>query len=415
MALPSPVFLDVKSTTAEISGALTAGSVATGALSATSETDTGTLNVTGNTTIGGSLTVGGNVISGGTSFRNLMVNGQIRFNQRTEGVPPGLSTNGFIADQWAFNCSSNTVLTARKNIFGTPIAPPGFINSLGGQTTVVTPAAGDFFTIIQNIEGQNLTQSLWGSISALPYTLSFWVISSATGTFGGVVMNGNKTWSYPFTYTVTAANAWQKKTITIPGPTNPSWNLVDNTVGATIAWSYGSGATFTSPAGAWINANAQGGANGQTGNSSTVAALSIGGVQFEQGISATTFEWLRVDEDLARCQRYFEKSYSQGVSPGTVTNIGAMQSRGGPGLPAAAYVNNLGAGFKVPKRLPTPAMTFYSVTTGIVNKLSDIANSADINPGTLIAGDASFFVQATNAGSVASWNFQAQWTADAGL
>lgn len=430
---PSPSFTNVNTVSETVTGALTATNVAvtntlttnnlvaTGAESVSGNLTvggaiaaTGNVSTSGNLTVAGTLTAGGNPIFGGAAPRNLIVNAQMRFNQRTEGSPPGLSTNGFIADQWAFNCSNNTVLTARKNIFGTPIAPPGAANSLGGQTTVVTPAAGDFFTIVQAIEGQSFAPSLWGTLQALPYVLSFWVIASTTGTFGGAIYNSAKTWTYPFTYTVTVANTWQLKTVAVPGQTSGVW-ATDTTAGVIVAWSYGAGATFTRPANTWVNANAQGGANGQVGNASTVAALSISGVQFEQGVSATPFEYLRVDEDLRRCLRFCEKSYSQGVAPGTVTNIGAMQASATPGLPSSIYVTNLGAQFKSVKRLATPAMTFYSTATGASGKLLDVLSGVDITPGAVVAGDASFYVGATCNVAHTGYSFLGHWLADAGL
>lgn len=410
-SLPSPIFLDVKATTAEISGAATVGGALT-AGSIVGPVSASSLAVSGNATVTGTLSVAGNLINPAGAFRNLVVNAQGRFDQRNEGIPPGLSTGGFFADQWRYNASNNTVLTLKR----TPsiVFLPGFLNSIGGQTTVVTPASTDFFTMIQNIEAQNFVTSQWGTIAAKPYTLSFWAISSGpTGNFGGVVMNGNKTRSYPFTYNITTGNVWQHFSIAIPGDTVPSWDLVDNTIGVILSWSFGAGASKCQAAGAWFNGNSEGGATGQVGNTTTVNQMGIGGIQFEQG-PQSAFEYLPVDIDLHRNLRYFEKSYSQGVAPGVVTNLGAMQDFMGPFLSSQSFVRNLGAIFKINKRIQ-PAMAFYSTITGTVNKYTDVLQGSDGTPGTSIVGDGSFFVQCTNVAPHTGWSLQAHWTADAGL
>jgi hypothetical protein len=141
-------------------------------------------------------------------------------------------------------------------------------------------------------------------------TLSFWVRSSLTGTFGGVILNVDLDRSYPFTYTISVADTWEYKTITIPGDTTGTWNKT-NGIGLRVIFALGAGSDIIGTAGAWAAANYQGGATGQTNVISTSGAtFYITGVQLETGTTATDFENLQYGTQLALCQRYYEVSGS---------------------------------------------------------------------------------------------------------
>ena len=134
-------------------------------------------------------------------------------------------------------------------------------------------------------------------------TVSFWVRSSLTGTFGGALRNNDATRSYPFTYIISAANTWEYKTITIAGDTSGTW-LTDNGVGIRLVFGLGVGSTLSGTAGAWAAADYQ----SATGAVSVVGTLNatfyITGVQLEAGSVATPFERRPYGTELAHCQRY---------------------------------------------------------------------------------------------------------------
>jgi hypothetical protein len=159
----------------------------------------------------------------------------------------------------------------------------------------------------QIIEGYNIADLAWGTADAKSVTLSFWVRSSVTGTFGGALRNagGGGYWGYPFTYNINSANTWEYKTITIPGPTNVSytWDST-NAQGIYIWWDLGTGSTYTAPAGTWVNKNTVG-ADGTTKLVTTNAATwYMTGAQLEKGSAASAFEQLQYGHILALCQRY---------------------------------------------------------------------------------------------------------------
>jgi hypothetical protein len=124
-----------------------------------------------------------------------------------------------------------------------------------------------------------------------------------TGTFGGALRNSANTRSYPFSYTITAANTWERETITIAGDTSGTW-LTNNGVGVNIVWGLGVGSTLSGTAGAWVSSNF----NSTTGAVSVVgtsgATFYVTGAQFEVGSIANAFERRDYGRELIMCQRY---------------------------------------------------------------------------------------------------------------
>jgi hypothetical protein len=150
----------------------------------------------------------------------------------------------------------------------------------------------------------------WGSASASSVTLSFWVRSSLTGTFSGSIRNSASNRSYVFTYTISSANTWEQKSITIAGDTTGTW-LTTNGIGINLVFSLGAGSTFSSSttnswqAGSFFSATSSTSVIGTAG-----ATFYITGVQLEKGTQATSFEYRQYGTELALCQRYFQ-SYGE--------------------------------------------------------------------------------------------------------
>ena len=156
-----------------------------------------------------------------TGFKNRLINSAMVIDQRNAGasVTINTSTDAYTLDR--FSCIGQTtdgVYTVARS----SVAPAGFINSLLATVTTADSSIGasQFYDISQFIEGFNVADFGWGTASAATATLSFWVRSSVTGVFGGSFRNGSFNRSYPFTYTVSAANTWEYKTITVAGDTS---------------------------------------------------------------------------------------------------------------------------------------------------------------------------------------------------
>ena len=240
-------------------------------------------------------------------FRNRLINGNMVLDQRNAGASVTITNTGaatYTLDRWAGYGSQASKFSVQQNA-GAVTPPSGFSNYLGVTSlSAYAVSAGDIFVVIQNIEGYNVADFGWGSAGAQSVTLSFWVRSSLTGAFGGAVRNSADTRSYPFTYSVSAANTWEQKTITIAGDTTGTW-LTTNGVGIRVVYGLGVGATYSGTAGAWAGASYQSATGATSVVGTSGATFYITGVQLEAGSVATPFERRPYGTELALCQRYF--------------------------------------------------------------------------------------------------------------
>ena len=240
---------------------------------------------------------------GGTNFVNRIINGDMRIDQRNDGS--AVTTNGsFPVDRYKIDFSTDGAFSAQRDT----TAPSGFVNSLKWTVTTADASLGatQYAYVYQKIEGTNIADLAWGSASAKTVTLSFWVRSSVTGTFGGALQNSAGNRSYPFTYTISSADTWEYKTITIAGDTTGTW-LTTTGVGIQVLLSLGMGSTYSGTAGAWAAAT-YASATGATNLMATLnATWYITGVQLEVGSVATPFERRDYGRELMLCQRYYQK------------------------------------------------------------------------------------------------------------
>jgi hypothetical protein len=262
----------------------------------------GTVNAEQMTTQSGFTLGAGNA----SSFKNRIINGAQVIDQRNAGASVTASTAAytFITDRFKIYSSGASKLSGQRST----AAPSGFNNSLAITSLAATsPSAGDEYQFYAPIEGYNIADLGWGTASAKDVTLSFWVRSSLTGTFSGCLYNpsGTPTVSYVYTYTISSANTWEYKTITIPGNTTATWGST-NGDGISIVWDLGSGSNLNGTAGAWAS-----GFDSRTSGSVTLvgtngATFNITGVQFEVGTVATSFDFRDYGRELIMCQRYYQ-------------------------------------------------------------------------------------------------------------
>ena len=260
-------------------------------------------------------------------FRNRIINGDMRIDQRNVGAsltPTASST--YTLDRWSTYASVSSKFSIQQNA-GSVTPPSGYKNYLGAtSTSSYSVASGNFLGILQRIEGYNVSDLAFGSAGAKTITLSFWVRSSLTGTFGGNLSNSDATRSCPFSYSISSANIWEQKTITIAGDTSGTW-LTGNDFGLEILFSLGMGSTYIGgTANTWASAwyGSPSGCVNLVGTNG--ATLYITGVQLEAGSNATDFERRPYGTELALCQRYLPAftaiSGATGPLPGCATALG---------------------------------------------------------------------------------------------
>jgi hypothetical protein len=237
-------------------------------------------------------------------FRNRIINGAMVIDQRNNGAAVTNGNSQYTVDRFDLSQSATSVVSFQQNA-GSVTPPTGFTKYLGFTTTTSSsPSSSEYTLCRQRIEGFNIADLGWGTANAATVTLSFWVRSSLTGTFGGSLRNDGNTRSYPFSYTISAANTWEQKSITVVGDTSGTW-LTTNGIGITITFSLGSGSEYLSTANSWQSGNYQG-ATGQTNMVATNAATwQVTGVQLEKGSTATSFDYRPYGTELALCQRYY--------------------------------------------------------------------------------------------------------------
>ena len=296
--------------------------------------------------------------------RNRIINGDMRIDQRNAGAAVTPTVSGtYTLDRWLVGLSQASKFSVQFNA-GSVTPPTGFTGYLGvTSTSAYSLATGDYFWLDQRIEGLNMSDLSWGTVNAKTVTLSFWVRSSLTGTFGGAVQNGGAR-SYPYSYTISAANTWEQKTIQIPGDTTGTW-ATGTTAGMLVMFGLGVGATASGTAGSWAGANyiSATGATSVVGTSG--ATFYITGVQLEPGSTATPFERRSYGQELALCQRYYEKSYNQQFAPGSAVSAGSVLVVGSNGSSCG------GTSWKISKRaVPTVVVYAADGTSAAVNKLA---------------------------------------------
>jgi hypothetical protein len=256
-----------------------------------------------------------------TGFKNRIINGNMVIDQRNAGASVTPTATVYTLDRWQLPIAQASKLSIQQNA-GAVTPPAGFSNYLGlTSLSAYSITSTDYFLLTQAIEGYNISDLAWGTASAQSVTLSFWVRSSLTGTFGGVVTNGTR--AYPFTYSISAANTWEYKTVVVPGDTSGTW-ATNNTTGLIVQFGLGVGSNRSGTAGAW----ATGTLNSATGATSVVgtngATFYITGVQLEKGATATSFDVRDYGRELMMCQRYCRaySSYAMGRARDSDTVFG---------------------------------------------------------------------------------------------
>jgi len=305
--------------------------------------------------------LGGSYGSGGfVGMKNRIINGAMMIDQRNAGASY-TNTNQVLygVDRWGSYGLSGAVLTLQQ----VADAPSGFTYSFKSTTSTAT-TTNDGGGIAQKIEANNCLDLAWGTASAQPVAISFWVKSSVTGQHNLAITyygsSSNQYYCSP--YTVNSANTWEQKTVLVPGcTTGGAFTAAGNTaymvfwvsvIGSSGSTTYNTANTWTST----VSNKLSGTVNiGSTLN----ATVQVTGVQLEKGSTATSFDYRPYGTELQLCQRYFETSYAIGTAVGTATETNSCMwiSNRNPGVPHTQLR------YMVPKRA-TAGVGIYSPNNG---------------------------------------------------
>ena len=312
----------------------------------------------------------GNQVIPNLGRRNLIINGAMQIAQRGTsatgiGVTPAYNT----VDRWRFADANNP--TGRFTQTQSTDAPEGFGFSHKFEVTTIDggPEDNEMQYTDHFIEAQNLQHLKYGTSNAESVTLSFYVKSSVASTMGVRFSHEDGGGSYGASYTINSVNTWERKSITVPGNTATAINN-DNGRGMSIRFGLNIGATY---AGVGSNSTAWGngklfGAHTNTFVGTSGATWQITGVQLEVGSSASDFEHRSFREELALCERYFQKTYNYGSYLTANADLGAV------GYYATNNSDAMNVNFTSPMRT-TPTMTIYRKNGGAENQAQRGNNS----------------------------------------
>ena len=349
-------------------------------------------------------------VSGGQlGNRNMVHNGEFIVSQRNFSSSAVTQTGeAFTIDRWKTRMSANSKFSVQQ----VADAPAGFYNSAKiTSLAATTVGASDYYQFQHCIEGYNLNPANFGTTTAKALVFSFYVKSSLTGTFSVGFSNNAGDRYFVQNYTISSADTWERKTISIPAITTGSWNR-GNTEGLFIYFTLGAGSNTLKSTGSWGTSFGRGGTGGANIVATNAATWQITGVQLEindTGV-ATNFEHPRsFGDELARCQRYYQQSYEHGTSAGTSTNTNSINWY------PDNTVNYSSVSFGLPVVMRTqPTVTIYS-STGASGKIRNADASTD-HPSYVNTNNNSFLMFAVNNSSISiSSSVKCHYTASAEL
>jgi hypothetical protein len=346
-------------------------------------------------------------INSGYLYGNRVINGAQEIDQVNSGaaVTPATSP-AYLTDMFGAFLSQASKLTFQQ----VADAPAGLKNSL--KVTVAaqySPAATDAFTLVTAIEGKDVIDFQMGTSGAATFTLSHWIKGSVAGTYAIALRNAATNRSYLGTVSVTTV--WTQVNITVTGDLTGTW-AKDNTIGLSITWDLGSGTNFNTTAGSWQAGNFTNTSGSVTFvNQVAGSTLNITGVDCRLGLVAPTYFERRANE-LQLAQRYYEKSYGDGVAPGSVSQGGAAR---GVSFSGFDFYASSAITFKTSKRAIC-TFNFWSPATGNPNVFRDETAVGDIGvPAVLTNSTTGATLYNSSSIFTAGRMYSVQWTASARL
>jgi|AraplaMF_Col_mMF_1032025.scaffolds.fasta_scaffold00039_111 hypothetical protein len=339
---------------------------------------------------------------------NKIINGGMDIAQRGTSFAAAVS-NTYSLDRWNWGAAGTGVVTITQ----AADAPPNseFQNSL--RVTVTTAdaaiAAGDVYLVQQHIEGYNARDLIGRDIA-----ISFWVRSAKTGVHCAYLNNGVNDRAYLMPFTVNAANTWEKKALSVPGGliTAGTWNWTTGK-GLSFGFALAAGATWQAAAGTWQTGNFCGIAGAVNCLDTVGNIFAITGVQLEQNSAATPFEHRPLQQEIALCERYYQKSFPLTIAP--AQNAGLFN---GWAQPAGAAVGQTVTfvPFRTRMRVSPTALTLYNPLAANAQARNTATNTDWSSTAAAVLNETGLTFTGTSPGGSAAGNLCGlNWAADAEL
>ena len=343
---------------------------------------------------------------------NSLINGNFDVWQRGTSFPSA-SLSRYYPDRWIYSANSTGFTTVARSLDVPTVAQAGMLINYSCRILVTTLdntiGTTEFSEFLQKMEGFN-----WRQLAQRALTVSFWVKSSKTGIHGFSLSNDAVTRSFVAGYVVNAADTWEYKTINIPpSPVDGTWNYTDGG-GVNVIFTLMSGSTYVGTPNIW-----------QTGNFLTVPGqvnfmdavanqFLITNVKLEVGNLATPYTFEPFELTLARCKRYYEKSFPYNVAPAQfASNVGSasMQIQGVPGSVGTSFY----AKFTTDKRAVPTIVTYNPSANNALLRNVDLNADTSVNS-QISVGTSGFRLGYTSAvGSSEQQMNAVHWTAEAEL
>lgn len=292
-------------------------------------------------------------------FRNRIINGGMRFDQRFEGSPASINSasSKYVLDRWKGCGRPKGIFSIQRQ---SALPAPGHISYLHVEIKEADTeiADADSYTVQHSIEGHTIDDFCWGSDLAKDVCLSFWVRASRNGYFGAAIRNAERNQSYPFSYLILSADIWEFKTIRVPACVAGQW-ATNHTEGLNLVFDIGSGAGCRGIKDKWNVSDVVSPNEAVNLISHQNATWDLTGVQLEIASDPSTFEHLLYPNELHLCQRYFRKTFPVGVAPSQGSEAtGALVGVGAGGEPGESRLHAMWR-FETEMRI-TPTISLFS-------------------------------------------------------
>ena len=267
----------------------------------------------------------------------LIINGDFAIAQRATAATTITHQGYNTVDRWSQNFTAGTsmVFTAERSTTAPTDQGFGYSWKIDCTTAEASLAATSRLMLYTKLEGQDCQLLKFGTSSAETITLSFWVRSNKTGTYQVNMWNSTLSGYISSTYAISVADTWEKKILTFAGDQNTALTNNNASTGLQAEFvlvgggNYTGGTMVPDTTTSWPGYPANTRAANQTVNlaDSTSNDFYITGVQLEVGEYTSSdlppFRHESFGDNMARCQRYYQSNYRDGVYPGaSTTNAG---------------------------------------------------------------------------------------------